>query len=885
MSDDPSSPSSTPELDAASGSRRERGRKPGHAGGNRPVRRRVILADQISSYVIQTGGALVLVAVLGICVYLAYVVIPLFSSGEVGERLSSDTPMAAGLPVLDPYNRGAAFVSPDGSIQPFELSTGNALAAPVPLSEGQRPTALAVVRNGELVAAGYADGTVRLGKIGFDESILETQPPTPERTSWAAGGGLYEMVTPTRARRSQFEIELGDAVALGEGSGSVVRIDYRIDPTGRTVLLAVREDGTVLVNTVRTIRPLGGGPPRTRLSSTSFAIDPTGMERWFFVTSDSDHVLALSEDGQIRRFSRTPDGFVPAETIEGIQTGATATAAAMILGGRSLLIGDSTGQIYAWHVATSRGETGDQPVEMLVKAHEFSGSDSAVIDIAAGLRDRSIAILGRSGNVRVRHVTSEKIVADFQTGLEDAVKARLAPKGDGVFVLDASGRGVMRALEPGFPEFSFKALFAPVHYEGQLEPEYVYQSSSGSDSAEIKLSIMPLIFGSLKATVFAMLFAVPMGVLAAVYTSEFLSPGVRKLVKPGVEMMASLPSVVLGFVAAIIVAPYVRELLPSVLVGFATLPIAVLLIAHVWQMVPGHVRKRMNAWQHMAAVLLACGVGVWLAGAMGPAFERLLFAPPEGVAPGAQVDMRRWLNGEYGAGWPGWFIVLTGPVAITIAVLQSMFLTRRLDRAVAGRTETSVAFVMLVRFVGMLALTLGVALAFAFALQGLGFDPRDSIFGTFSPRNTLVVAMIMGFAVIPIIYTISEDSLRAVPDSLRTASLGAGATPWQTALRIVIPVAGSGIFSACMIGFGRAAGETMIVLMATGNTPEMSWNIFGGFRTLSANIAVELPEAPKGSTHYRVLFLCGLVLFLMTFIVNTAAEVVRQVVRSRTSGL
>src|SRR6185436_17755563 len=108
----------------------------------------------------------------------------------------------------------------------------------------------------------------------------------------------------------------------------------------------------------------------------------------------------------------------------------------------------------------------------------------------------------------------------------------------------------------------------------------------------------------------------------------------------------------------------------------------------------------------------------------------------------------------------------------------------------------------------------------------------------------------------------------------RSASLGAGATPWQTATRIIIPTAMSGLFSAVMIGVGRAVGETMIVLMAAGNTAEISWNIFNGFRTLSANIAVELPEAAKDSTHYRTLFLAALVLFAMTFVLNTVAEVV-----------
>ena len=133
----------------------------------------------------------------------------------------------------------------------------------------------------------------------------------------------------------------------------------------------------------------------------------------------------------------------------------------------------------------------------------------------------------------------------------------------------------------------------------------------------------------------------------------------------------------------------------------------------------------------------------------------------------------------------------------------------------------------------------------------------------------------MGFAVIPIIFTIAEDALSSVPSHLSAASLALGATRWQTAVRTVLPTASPGIFSAVMIGFGRAVGETMIVLMATGNTPVMEWSIFNGFRALSANIAVELPEAPFGSTHYRVLFLAAGLLFVMTFLLNTVAELIQ----------
>jgi phosphate transport system permease protein len=191
------------------------------------------------------------------------------------------------------------------------------------------------------------------------------------------------------------------------------------------------------------------------------------------------------------------------------------------------------------------------------------------------------------------------------------------------------------------------------------------------------------------------------------------------------------------------------------------------------------------------------------------------------------------------------------------------------------------------KFVAGTLLTLLIAYLLSSLLTQLGgmfnlpLDPRGTYVATYEQRNALVVGFVMGFAVIPIIYTIADDALTTVPSHLRSASLGCGATPWQTAVRVVIPTAMSGLFSALMIGLGRAVGETMIVLMAGGNTPVTDWNIFSGFRTLSANIAVELPEAVRNSTHYRTLFLAALTLFLLTFVVNTAAEIVRLRFRRR----
>jgi phosphate transport system permease protein len=248
-------------------------------------------------------------------------------------------------------------------------------------------------------------------------------------------------------------------------------------------------------------------------------------------------------------------------------------------------------------------------------------------------------------------------------------------------------------------------------------------------------------------------------------------------------------------------------------------------------------------------------------------------------------SIRRWLDGSIAAVWPGWFVLLAPPMIVLSVLLRARLIDPLIGALPIAGYGTSAAVIELTKFCVTLALAAVGSLLLAYTIAELGVDARDSILGSYQQRNTLVVAIVMGFAVIPIIYTISEDALSAVPASLRSASLGCGATRWQTATRVVLPVAMSGVFSAVMIGLGRAAGETMIVLMATGNTPIMEWNIFSGFRTLAANIAVSMPEAPEGSTQLRVLFLGGLCLFALTFFINTLAELVRIRVRRRSANL
>jgi phosphate transport system permease protein len=362
-----------------------------------------------------------------------------------------------------------------------------------------------------------------------------------------------------------------------------------------------------------------------------------------------------------------------------------------------------------------------------------------------------------------------------------------------------------------------------------------------------------------------MLFGAPLALMAAIFSSEFLHHRVRARVKPAVEMMASLPSVVLGFLAALVLAPLIEDVVPEVLACFVTIPFALLLGAHLWQVLPERLTLRLEGVRFAACFpLLAVGLG--LGALAGDVLERTLF----------DGDIKAWLTGNVGTGAGGWFLLL-----LPLSAVATTFVISRSAGGATSRGRAAEGGRALVRFVAGTVIAMSLALACGLALARLGLDPRGGLLDTYVQRNALVVGFVMGFAVIPIIYTIADDALTSVPEHLRSASLGCGATPWQTAVRIIVPTAMSGLFSALMIGLGRAVGETMIVLMAAGNTPVLEWNVFNGFRTLSANIAVEMPEAVKGSTHFRTLFLAALTLFAMTFVVNTAAEVVRLRFRKR----
>ena len=385
-----------------------------------------------------------------------------------------------------------------------------------------------------------------------------------------------------------------------------------------------------------------------------------------------------------------------------------------------------------------------------------------------------------------------------------------------------------------------------------------------------------------------MLFGAPLALLGGHLLERVLGASKARAtrLKAIIELMASVcPVSMLGFLGALgdRTHGFIEGFLIEALAAIITVPAALIIGAACWQLMSRATQIRLARWR-LWAIGGVLFVGIAAAGVVGPIFERLFFG-------GSLIS---WLNGlnnpeARGSAIGGWLLLLL-PVSIfgAIAIFSRFvdpWIRRRMNRT-KGSMQKAARFDALK--LGVLAFT---AFALALGVGGLlsigGFDVRAPLplvgaaADTFDQRNALVVGFVMGFAIIPIIYTIADDALSTVPGHLRSASLGAGATPWQTTMRIIVPTAMSGLFSALMIGLGRAVGETMIVLMAAGNTPVMNLNIFDGMRTLSANIATELPEAPIGSTHYRTLFLAALALFIMTFVLNTFAEVIRLRFRKR----
>ncbi|UYN94631.1 MAG: ABC transporter permease subunit [Enhydrobacter sp.] len=858
---------------------------------DKATKRSVILADKAADWIITVGGLGVILAVFGIMVFLLEVVVPLFTGGSVVETVAAraaEKPGDVVMDRMDEYRTLSVALTTAGDPAAFHVPTGKAIEAPSMDFGGKRATAFArTIATGD-IAFGFADGTVRFGKIGFDVKVLPARDVPPNATLLGGkdrtdGRHVFSELPGNQARSISVSASIADPQEVAPGA-AIVAVDYRVGGTVERptrAFVTVDEKGVARLSFAETKVNLLTRKETTNIVTSTLPALPEGTSvAAVLMTEKADQVYIAERSGRVHRYdTRNMNQPRLAETVNLLPQGVKLTAFSFLIGEQSLVVGASDGSV---DIYFRLQRTGTQSTDgyTLVRAHRLEKQGAGIVAMDVSKRSKMFVTADSRGEVWVRHSTTEQTLlklrppADF--GAADYKAVAFAPRDDAVLAIADGGRYVEWNVSIPHPETTLSSIFGKVWYEGYQGPEYTWQSSSGTDSFEPKFSLVPLIFGTLKSTFYALLMAVPIALAAAIFTSEFLHPTVRSVVKPAMEMMASLPSVVLGFIAALIVAPIVETQIASVLLAFVFVPLSLIAAAYLWQFMPQTQAIRLSGVPRFALMFVALAFGIWLAGVLGGPLESLMFAG----------DFKAWVNRDQGSPVPFLTVILL-PIAF---VAVSRGLRRfgpgpRIDELLrrAGRTRS--AAIDGGRWLAVILAALLLAYVVSTLLSGVGYDPRGGMIDTYVQRNTLVVGFAMGFAVIPIIYTIAEDALNSVPEHLRGASLACGATQWQTATKVILPTAASGVFAAVMIGMGRAVGETMIVVMAAGNTPILDMNIFNGLRALSANIAVELPEAVRNDSLYRMLFLAALTLFAITFVVNTVAEVIRQRFRRRAVSL
>ncbi len=845
----------------------------------------VYAIDHLAKWLITIGGIGAIVAVSVVMVFLVWVAAPLFYSADVEYAGANETAWETnGKQLLnfevDDYQLLGWALFSDGEVNVIRINTGEIISRRQ-MGNARSFSAISVIPGSDTAAIAYTNGEIALGRIRFTLSFNDIHQfssfiqELKEGESLPYQEGIVTKIPNQQYRIQKFSAEF-DEPLLNVGK-PIQTIHHTVGPKGLSIA-SLTEDGDLSLHQFSEQTNFLTGESTSGQSSVLLPYQPpVGAEKPVAVktTSLGANVVVVWRDGLLQRYdTRDPSQSQLVETVDLVKDeGATLTALDMLIGQKTLLIGDSTGRVSAWFLVL-RPEANTSDGRAFVKAHEYRFTQSPVTALAVSHRSRNIGIGHANGRLCFMNVTSGKVMMETATLDQSPVSSvTVAVKDDGLIAL--AGSKLFRWLiDPLHPEVTMSSVFSKVWYEGYSGPKHVWQSSSGTDGFEPKYGLAPLLFGTMKATLYSMLFALPIALLAAVYTSEFLHPRTKALFKPTIELMASLPSVVLGFMAALIFSVWVEYYLASLLMLFITAPFSFVLCAYLFQLLPEAVCLRLLPYRFLF-ILLAMPIGFWLAMVFGPFAESIFFAG----------NIMLWLDGQVGGATGGWMFILFPASALTVFYFNARWVNPSIRYYTAGWSRRKMALFDLMRFLGASCVTLSVAWGVSSLLASIGTDPRGAYIDTYVQRNALIVGLVMGFAVIPIIYTIAEDALSSVPGHLRSASLGCGATQWQTAAYIVIPTAMSGLFSAVMIGLGRAVGETMIVLMAAGNTPILSWNMFNGYRTLSANIAVELAEAVRNSTHYRMLFLSALTLFVMTFILNTLAEMVRLRFRRRTQEL
>lgn len=739
-----------------------------------------LIKDKIARYGVIAGGLGIIFAIALIFFYLLYVVYPLFISASAEPVAQYSVPETSNgktlLLEIEEQNEVAARFTESGQVIFFSVSNGNViLNESVKVPDGTKIVSFSQGSpiNEGAVIYGLSDGRAIIVKHQYKVSYPNNVRLITPSLSYPLGEAPL-LIDDTGAALENIAVKIGD-----KSSTIVAKTAANAQRNAKIRLSYFEKEQSLFAD-------------EASLTRTDAVVDYAATKvNKILIDKDEKNLYLFNTDGALALFNisdKSSPTLINEQTL--IESDQTVTSSAFLNGDLSLMVGDSSGLVTQWGKVREKHNK-----FQMQKIRVFKVSDKAVVSINPEQRRKGFLTVDAANTLGIYHSTSEREMIKESLGASSPIAAAISPRANAFLVEAADGKIHSWTVDNKHPEVSLQSIWQQVWYESYPKPDYIWQSSSANSDFEPKYSLTPLVFGTLKAAFYAMLVAMPLALMGAIYTAYFMTPKMRQYVKPTIELMGALPTVILGFLAGLWLAPLIEEYLAGLFALLIVVPIAVVLFAFVWQFLPKTFLNHIPEGYESAILIPVIILSAWFAISISVPLEAYLF----------HGTLRDWFKTEF----------------------------------------------------------------------GIGYDQR----------NALVVGIAMGFAVIPTIYSIAEDAIFSVPKHLTVGSLALGATTWQTMVNVVLLTASPGIFSAVMIGLGRAVGETMIVLMATGNTPVMDLSIFQGLRTLAANIAVEMPESAVDSTHYRVLFLAALVLFTFTFVFNTLAEVIRQRLREKYSSL
>ncbi|MBH0201720.1 MAG: hypothetical protein HP496_05325, partial [Nitrospira sp.] len=497
------------------------------------------ITDRLTNVIIKTGGISIILCILGMCIFLVKEVIPLFqpSYATPTEPIALsplERPATSALIGIDEHQE-LAYVLRGGFLE-FVFLAGTASTTPqipprVLLPDGSVTAVARAFGKGHSLAIGTADGKVVPVAIEFTQDFQ----------------GNERSIVPS--------VTVGTPMVAAPTPQPITKMAYQSTESDIRIAALLQDQHLWLTTSRNTSRPDG----TTAASVTQVDLTSSVLGRVTTLTLGSRaELLAVgTEEGKVYHFDlREPAKPSLVEMTQVSERSEAITALAYLMGDRSLVVGGASGQFAVWMPVREHATTN---TTHMTRIHQFAPHQSAVTDITISQRDKGFITTDAGGEIRLHHSTSEQTILTLAPQQGALRSTYFSPKADGLVGLAENDRLVHYDISNPYPEITLATLFSPVMYEGYERPELVWQSSSGSDDFEAKFSLTPLIFGTIKGTIYAVLLAVPLAVLAAIYTAMFMHPDLRAKIKPTIEIMAALPTVVLGFLAGLWFAPVLER--------------------------------------------------------------------------------------------------------------------------------------------------------------------------------------------------------------------------------------------------------------------------------------------------------------------------------------